>query len=241
MIQWRGEELGMEFDILRLNMERRASSKEDLPRLQQRRLQTQRAEALLLRWQNRERSVLSLKLVRDLPASHQLNSFDPESVANRTHVAQQAHLLAIAARRRARSRLFASASAASDADLDPITGVIQRASLTGGRMHACDLASLSARGTERDGESNPDKWLLGILTAREAAEPWASPAVQGRLSRAREARRSSEEEDADRLWGTPNTPRDVRSPRSGAAPDSAPATKPRSLAEIRSAGRGLAA
>ena len=138
-------ELGMEFDILRQNMQRRVSKVENLPRLERRHLQVQKVDALLLAWQNRERSVLSVKLLHDLPATHELRSFDPESFANRAMVTQQARILTREARRRASARLHGGGAvmggAAGDADLDPITGVIRRASLAGGRLNACDLAS----------------------------------------------------------------------------------------------------
>ena len=185
-------ELGMEFDILREHMERRATNVENHPRLQKRRLQVERADALLLAQQNRERSVISKKLVHDLPPGHHLRTFDPDSLANRNLVFEQAAILVTAARRRARARLFAADRASADASLDPITGVIKRASLTGGRLHAFDLTSLSIR-TERrqDGEPDPEKWLLGILSdSRDFAEP--SPSIHNRLTRARERRFSSE-------------------------------------------------
>ena len=188
-------ELGMEFDILREHRERRATNLENYPRLQKRRLQVERADALLLAQQNRERSVIWKKLLHDLPPGHHLLTFDPDSLANRNLVFEQAAILVTTARRRARARLFAADRASADASLDPITGVIKRASLTGGRLHAFDLTSQSIRTERRPdawlGEPDPMKWLLGILSdPRDFAEP--SPSIHNRLTRARERRYSNE-------------------------------------------------
>jgi len=223
----------MEFEILRQNMARRAKAVENLPRLQQRRLEVQRGDAVLLAWQNRERSVLSKKLVHQLPAGHQLRTFDPESLANRALVAQQASVLATAARRRARARLYAAdntnSAAASATELDPITGVIQRASLTGGRLHARDLASQSARSdAEHDDEPDPVKWLFSAVTSSTIVPPLelaTSPAVKTRVGRARSARMSGN--DIEPLWVEQS---DVTTPTK--KPPVTPRS-PRSLSEIR--------
>lgn len=241
-------ELDMEFDILRKNMARRASAAQNQPRLEQRRLQVQRADALLMAWQNRERSVTSMKLVHDLPVGHELRTFDPDSFANRALVAQQASVLAQAARRNARMRLCASddeciSSPLRTATLDPITGTIRRASLTGGRFHARDLASQFSRTeAEHDGEADPDKWFLSAMTvsSREVPDTFASPEFQGRLGRAREARRTGEGGRQLEL-AAPGTPCASASQRVDSTtqgektPSRGSASKPRSLAEIRSA------
>jgi len=263
-------ELGMEFDVLRelqdRNMERRAAAAENVMRLHQLRVQVQRAEALLMAHHNRERSVLSAKLLHELPAGHNLRSFDPNSFSNQALVTQQARVHATAARRSARARLFAmqngGATPPADASLDPITGIIRRASLTGGRLHACDLASQSVRTQgERDGETDPDKWLLSVMsTPFQSGEPSLSPAVISRLNRARESRRP--EERACGSTTRQSALRRVDSAPSGASTftlrrvDSAPSalrtspsgqdssavasspTKPRSLFEIRAARDG---
>lgn len=235
------EELDLEFEILRQNMERRAKTAENLPRLQKRRVEVQRAEAFMLAWQNRERSVLTKKLVHQLPAAHELRTFDPESFANRALVAQQTCVLVAAARRRARARLYAmdnsTTAAGVGAALDAITGSIQRASLTGGRLHARDLASQSARsGAECDGEPDANKWLLGVMTINakvEPVEPALSPAVQNRLTRARSARKFGDFPEPPCIEPGLTTP--SRKPRLTAGDFGGSASKTRSLSEIRAA------
>ena len=227
-------ELELEFDILRGHMANRAKEKENLPRLQTLRMQVQRSDALLMAAKNRELLLRGTDRFEDLPAGHDLRTFDPDSFANRSLVTQQACIHANAARRRAARRLFAAENGAQtpldEKTLDPITGVIQRAALTGGRLHAGDLASQSARTDANDGETNPDKWLLSAMRSEihDSAEIAESPAVKSRLGRAREARSVSPRSDRHvvRRTGAP------------LSLDASPATtpkKPRSLFEIRQA------
>lgn len=216
----------------RESMERHASAAENRPRLRLRQLEVQRAEALMMAWQNRGRSDLSQRAAHDLIDAHDLGTFDPDSFANRALVAQQASVSAQAARRRARARLGGS-EVQADISLDPITGVIQRASVTGGRLHARDLASqLTRTETEYDGECDPDQWLASAMKthSHRPVEPSASPAAKDRLSRAREARKSTDGDAPEEMRYSYNFDVSVSSP-------STP-SKPRSLAEIRSASQG---
>ena len=49
------------------------------------------------------------------------------------------------------------------------------AALTGGRMHARDLASLSTRSeAQHDDEPDPNRWLLGAMTSTVRGEVAAS-------------------------------------------------------------------
>jgi len=235
-------ELDMEFGMLRENMQRRSSATENIPRLEQLRTQVQRADAIILAHQNRVRSVLSKKLLSDLPSEHLLRTFDPDCFANRALVAQQASVLVTDARRRVRMRLCEEQNCATavstDANLDRITGAIKRASLTGGRIHASDLTSRSIRGTEgkHDPECSPEEWLVGAMSMScESGEPAANVEFHFRMSRAR-AKNAADGSSSRQRSAFKRI--DVQPSALHSSPDplTSPA-KPRSLFEIRRSSR----
>lgn len=200
-----------------------------------------------------------LRMVRSLTGEER--AFDPDSLANRALVQEQARAHSMHARLRTRERMRRASHCDGpvtedptvDEDrLDPITGTIKRASISGGSLHPLDLTSGVVKYSNKGVEvgEDPQQWLLQMMMMPGGRASISSETddttVASRLARARVAAPTT---GSDRS-STPTQPAACPSTKlaSGSAAAQQPgvdlpgaAPPPRSLLEIRKARRRMSA